>query len=420
MAVERIEVQPHVFCHQSKRVDTSQKKTIAVYGSGASVVSRFYDGAFNNIRDRFPAIEFIGVDISPRPTINGLHLPWTDHFTAYLFNNAAQNTSGATIKIGDREITVDGVIVAVPPKDHLGIAKLWVPRVPTMVEKPIVMPGELDQVDQLTREHPDRLYAADCFMDSDAFQWVIKHKEEVFDKIGEVESISGRVVEPWPLEPGREWLLNPAINGGGLGMDMLPHPLAITSHLLKRLDIKYAMHVEQATLGNYGPILDHQAETYMCISGHAGNVSFSIDGGKGLDTLYSGITVKASKGSLDIMTGTEYYDPYVYLAPNEETSKLYIFLDGGKKYEGTLMDFMARVYGYNVDCGASVSDRLEASINGVRVVADAYRTAPETERYEEGGKPPFSESRPSGEISVFASPKQQRRMMQSINAPEED
>lgn len=391
MDIEIKEGTQEYLCPEFNVVDTTERKTIVVYGSGSAVIGRWYDSAFKNIQSRVPNVEFIGVDLQDNPKLSATHFPWVGYYDARKFNSAVVEAENSTIHCGDRDITVDGVIVAIPPKDHLEIAKLWVSKAPVLLEKPIVMPYELNELQQLVDRYPNRIFAADCFMDSDAFQFVLRNKT-LLESIGNLVMVNGRLVESNPIEAGREWLLDPAIGGGGLGMDILPHLGAITHNLLQRLGVTEKMQVRQATLGKYitdsGEPLIGEGETYMNVHGQVGNILFSLEGGKGVDTIYYGITLEGTKGVVEIMNGTDEYPPYVQIIPKEGSTQVYTFPTGGVGYEGLLLDFMAFVYGSDVHCGASIHERLEASVNAVRVIRDAYIIAsPEVISYRIGTGP---------------------------------
>ena len=110
------------------------------------------------------------------------------------------------------------------------------------------------------------------------------------NKLGKLLSVSGVMIEQRELEQGREWLLDPKINGGGIGMDMMVHVVALGELLLKTIGLSFEnlkFSKEDVLMSRYEGA-PQGVETYARINGHIGEVPVSLKAGKGLhDTAYS-------------------------------------------------------------------------------------------------------------------------------------
>ncbi|MDP3988243.1 MAG: hypothetical protein Q8P80_03810 [Candidatus Levybacteria bacterium] len=378
-----------------KGLDLSRQKTIAIFGVNGSLVKRFLASGFSDVKKIFPNVKFVGVDLHQKPLdhLKSLGLPWRDvfYFTPEEFKKNWE-------KVG-----VDGVIAAVPPNDHLGIAKEWSERgIAVWVEKPLVLPSQLKEMEALIKSNPGKIFPADFYIDSAPVNFLLKNIE-LLQSIGKIKRFDGRLIENIPLERGREWLMDPKISGGGLGMDILVHPLALADKLFDALGIVDPIQIEDVVCGTYEDLteeLQTEEETYMYVKGRAGNVAVYIDGGKGVSQLYYGVSLTGEYGTIDIFTGTENCDPYINIQNSE--NKIFTFPNKGVGYEGTFFDFLLLLYGSSESCYTSLPERLKAGINSINYMKNAYSKAKKKECvvYKLGEEPPVP-VKPRGQTLPF-------------------
>jgi predicted dehydrogenase len=370
-------------------IDAGEERVIALYGAFGSLVRIFLQKGFGKIQEYFSNVKFIAVDMkNPQTKVSAIKikeemekidLPWRKgiaYFEAREFNQAALTSKNNIITIKGEEIKVDGVITAVPTSSHLEIAKLWAPKgVPVWVEKPITLPDELREISQLAARSK-KIFAVDFMMDNDAFLYLLEHPL-ILQSIGKISRIEGRFVQEWPLEPDRYWLLKPEVSGGGLGMDMLVHLIALVDTLLQKLGQNQAAVVDKVVLGRYetgkAQQRTEEAETYMWLKAHLGDMELLMDAGKGVDDLYYGITIKGENGSIEIFIDPEEYSPPYLKVDTSDSSVIYRFKGWGLSYSGTFLDFLLFLYGSEKRRGVDLTQRLSATINAVCLVSEAYK-----------------------------------------------
>lgn len=393
-----------------KGVDVKKKKTIVIYGGLGSLQERFLGPGFRELEGIFN-VDFIIVDVKDPAADSGFikeriskireaGLPILNYFSIDEFRRMVKKDR--TIMIDERPIVVDGVITAVPTKYHLGILNEWAPKgVPVWIEKPIALINEVEEVRQLAEKHVNNVFGVDFFIDGDTLMWALQN-ERIWEEIGELKLIEGRCVESWGLENeprAYTWLMDPELSGGGLAIDTLVHPLAMAEAVLskKGLSLKNAK-VTKVILSRYAnprtgqpPPGNETCETYGWAESKIGDIDIRVDGGKGIDTIYYGITVTGKKGSVEIFVGTESYDPYVRITRNDGTSDLYVFPGGSLGYRRTFLDFLLLLHGSNKHDGVDLGTRLSASTNTVELVGKIYEYAEKNgvnkEPYDLGERP---------------------------------
>ncbi|MFA6249888.1 MAG: Gfo/Idh/MocA family oxidoreductase [Candidatus Shapirobacteria bacterium] len=353
-------------------------KTIAVFGSSSSLVSRLLSPAFKEISHLYPDVNFLPLSRdSGSKTINSFPLP--------TISTKWVNTSDFLKHPSDYPI--DGVILATPTSTHYELARLFLNRrLPVWIEKPISLPWQIDSMVELFSQSPDLFFAADFFMDSPVFLYFLKRFDYFMAQIGSPQKIEGRLVENWPLEPGREWLLDKSINGGGLGMDVLVHVLALVYQVIARLNLPTELCIEKSEKYKYFEPGDKlppgTEETYMWIKATAGGLPIIIDGGKGTADHYYGIKIHGSKGSVEIFTGTDGRDtcmPYICLDTGKAPKKFWSFPGGGVGYSGLFKEFLDLVYHQpSVDAPYALPARAQTSLFTVKTLSQAYQLASPT------------------------------------------
>lgn len=354
-----------------------QNKTIAVVGATSNLVDRMITPAFQDLSSQYTKVRFLPLSRNPvsHPDLSlPVHkLGWqtTDYFIE-------------AFKNGSAPVTIDGAILAVPTCVHLPLARIFAERdVPVWVEKPICLPSQVKEMRELQKKYPHLIFAADFFMDSPAFTTVLNKLNQLMPGIGRLTRIDGRLIENWPLEQGREWLLDKEINGGGLGMDVLVHVVALIDHTLKRLNVVDPMQILEAQKYRYsdpnGPLLKGQ-ETYMWVRVEAGGIPIYFDGGKGTGDHYYGMTITGELGSIEIFTGTDKEDgccPYIQIG-QFDTYNCQVIPNGGLGYIDLTREFINLVYGIsNTGRNYSLQDRADRTLSAVEIMKEAYEVAGE-------------------------------------------
>ncbi len=182
-------------------------KTVAIYGALGAVVERLLTKGFEEVRSLLPQTQFIAVDTFDPHTqreeiaqrMANLDFPWHPELRYALVEQLVLNGDNS-FSLGGTTLVVDGVVVATPTSTHLKIVEDWASRGALVwVDKPITLIGEVPQIRQLAKQHSN-IFAVDFFLDSDAMVWFLAHIGEMFNHIGKVAELHGRLIESWPIE----------------------------------------------------------------------------------------------------------------------------------------------------------------------------------------------------------------------------
>jgi predicted dehydrogenase len=351
-------------------LSTSRRITLVIYGGLGSLSERFLREDYAEIRKAFPNVEFVIVDRADPKARQGfirkrretIGLPWRrgvpNYFTSKDFDRRI-NADG-TLNVdegnkGKRKIKIDGVIAAVPTRYHYRIAERWAKRnVPVWVDKPLTMIPQVSKMRALAKRYPGKIFGVDFFMDSDAMMWLMK-RTKLLQKIGKIKAVDAREIESWSLEseyktPFRRWLMNPKVSGGGLAIDTSVHALTLVARVFARQGLSLDdLKLDDVRLARYRFPPGHpeypgkealgKDETYIAMRGRAGKTRVRVDGGKGVDRIYYGVTLVGEKGELEVFVGSETHDPYVRITQNGKTL-LYRFPKSGVGYARTFLDFL--------------------------------------------------------------------------------
>ena len=217
----------------------------------------------------------------------------------------ARNTLDKTFgTVTDSYGPIQGIIICTRPNSHFDIAKWAVNHgIPAFVEKPVVLPWQIKQMQNLYSRYPGLLYAADFFLDNLS----VRNAAKKIHKIGKIQTIEGVLVESRPIEREREWLLKRKISGGGLGMDMLVHLIAIVEFILKQADRTKTLAMPEFTKAFFAKYKDAPLgeETYAQIHLRMQDIQVVFKGGKGVDRTEYKVIISGTKGSLEVNFGTE-------------------------------------------------------------------------------------------------------------------
>jgi len=288
----------------------------------------------------------------------------------------------ARVSINGESVRVDGVIPAVPTGDHLNLARFWIEHnVPVWMDKPITMIAQVDELRALAKAHPGTVMGVDFFMYSDALLWLLSEgrAQTLLREIGDIQRIDGRCVESWGLEnENRPWLLIRPVSGSdGLDIDTAVHPLAQMEPILRTLGLSLTQAtVSNVFLGCYDPrpaTAPAGAHTYFWMQGQVGNIPLYVDGGKGVDTIYYGITVTGSQGSVEVFVGTGDHPPYVKVSHADGRAELHAFPGGSLGYKNVWLDFLLLLNQSQRAVGGDLGMRLDATTGAVQAVGRAQQ-----------------------------------------------
>ena len=307
-------------------------------------------------------------------------------FLTYIPLNKFQALVGddATVSIDGKPIHVDGVIPAVPTGYHWPLAKFWIEHnIPVWMDKPIAMIHEVPALRALAEPHPGTVMGVDFFMYSDALLWLLSEgrAQTLLREIGDIQRIDGRCVESWGLEnENRPWLLIKPVSGSdGLDIDTAVHPLAQMEPILRAMGLSLTQAtVSNVFLGCYDPrppaaTAPAGAHTYFWMQGQVGNIPLYVDGGKGIDTIYYGITVTGSRGTLEVFVGTGDHPPYVKVTHADGRAELHVFPGGSLGYKNVWLDFLLLLNRSQRAVGGDLGMRLDATTGAVRVIGRAQQ-----------------------------------------------
>ncbi len=368
------------------------KKTLVLVGGGGgekSVAPLFYAPVLGALQKNFPkGLDVISVDTCyENPTIAAARREeQSKSFKKAGFSYKQELTPEQLDKaITQGDIDPSAIVLAVPVKYHLPLLKhfLQKTKAPIMVEKPITLPNEeVDAAVQLHRDNPNRIYAADFALGSNALDYFIKHGLQ--EHLGKILSVTGRFIENQDADElakavESRGLLREKISGRGLGYDMGVHTLAGIERILRRI---LDQSLRFATFNNvFLGAPDHQGieahrdknlETYWYAQAKLqSGINLAFDAGKGLDDHNYISQIHGEKGTAVISTGTLKHKPFILIVPRRGKKILFTFpKDVGyrKIFEALLL--MSEGRATHVD--PSPDACLDATTASVGFVRDSY------------------------------------------------
>lgn len=284
---------------------------LVFYGGLGAVVDRFYKEHLQRLKDRFP-LRFVCVDLAAiddaRDKIARLALPYDDYVPAQDFRIDPKNPPV-------------GIVVLTRPDTHFPLAELANGRgVQSFIEKPVVLPGDLEKFLGLYQQRRAEVFPIDFFFDNPLVQQAITVING--GKLGNLTSLTGSMLEAVAVEQGRDWLLDSSISGGGLGMDMMVHITALAEMVLER----WGLTLKDAVIDPTSLVMARYegapkgSETYARLRGLIpGGVSFVFDAGKGLHTSQYFLIIEGTNGTLEINLGTEDQPGFMQYTPKDAT-----------------------------------------------------------------------------------------------------
>ncbi|NUN11373.1 Gfo/Idh/MocA family oxidoreductase [Candidatus Micrarchaeota archaeon] len=278
-----------------------KNKKIAVIGGAGDVVKTFYHPAGLFIKAKKMGYDLVCIDIKPKIKIDKTLL------SGY---TAVYGPSSPEIK----KIKFFAALIVTPPQFHYAWAswavKKKVPHV--FIEKPIVAPKDLKHFANLLKRNNSQkeqntiFYGIDWIRNNGAVTEAFKHLAE----IGEIEEISGILVESVPVERNRKQLLEKSANGGGMSQDMAVHVLFLVLELLGKtktrpkvkVEIKNSEFFKLVNSEKIG-IAETAARLEFDIKSDAGKKRVRIWCGKGLSYTEYVIRIKGKNAEMIIELG---------------------------------------------------------------------------------------------------------------------
>ncbi|HTL46912.1 MAG TPA: proline dehydrogenase family protein [Verrucomicrobiae bacterium] len=369
---------------------TLPKKNILVYGGLGAVIPRFYKEHIEKLARRYN-VELVALDLMPddlaRQRIESQGLPYSTYFQvpqgSPLFGQLGEFLKALLAE------DPTGVLLVTRPNSHLDFVR-WATEndMNVFVEKPVVLPGHVPALREVYRQHPDKVFAIDFFFDNksalDGFE-LLKAKN-----FGALKSVNGRMIESNGIEKGREWLVNPRVSGGGLGMDMLVHLSALGDLLLSKFGLSLKdleLHPDESFLSRYEGAPE-ETETYARVAGHVKGVLVDLGAGKGAHTSAYYMILEGTKGTLEINLGTEKTPPFLEL--RDLRGRVVYHQDYGPDigYYGTVGKIFDEAQGLGQVKQSERDFRMQATTRAVEVLEEAQQIVGEQYQSHKLGEDP--------------------------------
>jgi len=292
-----------------------------------------------------------------------------------------------TGNISERLIAAD---IATPSNTHLRLLQdlLSFTKARVLVEKPLVLPTQIEDLDNSLAGHRDRVFAADFVMGSPAMHYVISEKY-ILESIGEVQGFFGQFV----ANTGVEFLINElrtlrpgylSEQNGGAVMDMGVHQFAtvqaclgLSSGKLEDFAIRRLL-LSNLLKGIRDSPLAENVETLGWIDAeNSDGVRYISEVGftpKVRDYVFA-VLVQGSNGYVLVNTGTPTVDPFILSIPDSGQPEVHRFSEFDRSktgYDYLLSDF-ARMAS-NAPDGMILNSRtyFEAAVGAVKYAKKVY------------------------------------------------
>ena len=394
----------------------SRKKPLRILlpGGTGDLAGRFLLPAYLSLCAALPwfrdLVQFIPVGTRPR----GAGSVRVTELRAAGLSLAEYRTSDQALReIQAGSLQVDAVFIATLPRDHLTHCATFlsaIPRVPVFCEKPLWVPEDLKQGQELLRHHPGRLYAIDCFATATPIFWMLGTPEgrSFLKALGAFRVVNGSVVEDQPVEVhrlgGDLGLLRAGISGGGMALDCGIHSLTTCEILYRNSEgaerLPISRHFAQSTYltpdylsAKLTPGCGLKLEDFRETAGVVSNVySRCVVNGQGMKGvastayLFEIITQKSERVVIGI--GTDTRPPYIVHSKEDGGTDVRTFAGPYVTvgYEGTLYNMCAEILG--VKAISPAADLLmEVALECLHELGSLNHPPQEFERYALGSFP---------------------------------
>ncbi|MBI1976069.1 MAG: hypothetical protein HYS56_01000, partial [Candidatus Omnitrophica bacterium] len=287
-------------------------KTLLVYGGLGAVIPRFYQ-LYTDIFAADYNVQLVAVDILPEKDawdkIKREKLPYQSYIQVSPHKTIDQNGEGLEKALS---LKPSGVLIVTRPDTHLDIIQWAVDHhLKVFVEKPPVLPRQVPELKRIYAANKQNILFVDFFLDNPAMHKALGQLHPA--NIGEIRAIRGKMLEANPIEKGRDWLVNPTISGGGMGMDMLVHLIAGGELILDRYGKtfkSFQLNPARTFFSRYEGATEG-TETYAHLNGKVGDIEIDFEAGKGVHTSTYYLLVEGGRGTFRIDLGTDSTNSFV-------------------------------------------------------------------------------------------------------------
>ncbi|GEM_PF-3783641 len=392
-----------------KEIDPQRNVTAALFGIGGNLASkgflRWGLDEVNTLIGEVP-IEWTGIDLKEGKEAEQL----VADITANKKGSYRLRQDIPYVSVGELEkargLKPNIVIDATPAScrlDNALLAAQVLQAEQEYGEKPFGLannPGMLVKLNQLVQDGRNgspttKVDAIDFFLYTDAYLFFVKNMQQLMNGLGQVKEVHASCTEPWNV--GREksrvyMLMNPALQGGYIGADQLPHPLTmidvfLRSHLssgLENVELKNVERIRDTSIDPFSKVGTLDGETSMNLVGQVkgSNIKVVAGCGKGINIPGTSdnepaatymLEVQMEHGRIEVCAGSEQVDPYVAVVPDSPGKKTEIFLfkDGGFSYKRFLTDVILRAQGSTIPLDR-LKDQTDASLSAMSMISQAY------------------------------------------------
>ncbi|MBU1112301.1 MAG: 4-alpha-glucanotransferase, partial [Candidatus Omnitrophica bacterium] len=388
-------------------------KNLLVIGGLANAIDQLYLKVFKDLAENYN-IKLHAVDRVPeqkaRKIISQRKLPYQTY----------------SQKLPSEKI--DGVLVITWPKSHLEFIDWAVRRnIPVFVEKPVVLPRQIKQLEFLYQQKVP-IFIIDHFFDNPVVNDAAKFISQ--GKLGDLTAVEGILVGNWAVESNRAWLLKPRLSGGGISMDLGAHLIAGIEQLLESQDLSFKdfrLDRNSVFMARYNGA-PKGAETYAYIKGKIKGIPVELKAGNGTTREISAIVVRGTKGTLTFNPGvaTKPFFKFNPVAGRVQHKDYPIFSHtfGNVVYRPIVRKIFDSLQGLGNVSQEERDFRLKATTLSVKVIARArkafgsdYYSYPFGRDPDHQGKAlKVANSSSAGAFETFAQLKAQPENQQLVNA----
>ncbi|MFC1806922.1 hypothetical protein ACFL0T_00945 [Candidatus Omnitrophota bacterium] len=414
------------------------ERTVVIYGGLSAVMRRFYKDSVDALAKRYN-IRLVCIDLADpeaaNQTIEEEGLPYEDYIQVPPASPLDEE-AGELLKDLVRSQPA-GVIILTRPDTHLDIVR-WVlgqnekgHRMRVSVEKPITMPDEVAAIRGLHEQSRDTIFAIDSFFEG--ISAIEGLRLLCNGQFGRLEGVHARMIEDGVVEPGREWLMDPKKSGGGLGMDMMPHLVALVEMMLEVFrSVRGADKGAEASRPSLSNMQIHPdktyfsrcegapgtTETYARVIGDINGVGVDLGAGKYTHEMAFYIVLKGSNADLEIRVGTRKTPSVLEMRAKDGT--LLYRQDYGIGISDRSIGIVRRAFDMAQDLGnvtgPELDFRVAATTIGVELLDRAARVADGYyQRYPAGADPDSAPIIPDPGIPKF--PDIPRLLIQNLKKP---
>lgn len=339
--------------------DRLPTKDLLIVGAFSNVMFNYY---LDNLKLLIPNynIKLHAVDIIPKSDAHNLIINYSLPFETYS-------------EFCSLDKKIDGILVLTWPNTHYKYILLASQKnIPVFVEKPIVIPEHLGDLESMCNSKIN-IVAIDYIFDNPAVLDATQYIKQ--GCLGDLQSIQAALLWDLPVEQDRTWLLNRHVNGGGLGMDLAPHLIVGIEQLLENSNFSF----DKFIFSEHGIVLarydgaPNGAETFAYLSGQIGRLKLDLRVGKGTGLNSQFIRINGSNGEILVSIGDKTHSPFFQFKPLSKSITGWhnrYGMDIG--YWGATKKILSCTQGFRNITQIEKDFRLNAAMQAVRLIDNAY------------------------------------------------